>query len=137
MDLAYLSTLQSFAMDVIDRFRSLIMGNPFASGILGTLAAVYLAYSFHSWYRLSHVPGPFWAAFSKYWMVRQAMKGRQPHAFKEATSKYGTYVRINRAALQSADNGNRVIDASWTKSPRHRRPRDPSQDDGCSVALHA
>jgi hypothetical protein len=41
------------------------------------------------WYRLSHVPGPFWAAFSKYWMVKESLKGRQPTAIKEANDRYG------------------------------------------------
>jgi hypothetical protein len=42
------------------------------------------------WYRLSHVPGPFWAAFSKAWMVRESLKGRQPQSIKAANDKYGT-----------------------------------------------
>jgi hypothetical protein len=48
-----------------------------------------LAHQFYTWYRLSHIPGPFWAQFSKYWMVSQSLKGQMHSSFKEATDKYG------------------------------------------------
>ena len=51
--------------------------------------AVFLADRLRSWYRLSHVPGPFWAAFSKHWLVRHSLEGRQPYAIQEANEKYG------------------------------------------------
>ena len=60
-----------------------------AAGVVGFAAALFLADTLRSWYRLSHVPGPFWAAFSKYWLVRQSLKGQQPYAFQEANEKYG------------------------------------------------
>ena len=60
-----------------------------ASWLLGALVATLLLRTVMQWYRLSHVPGPFWAAFSKYWMVRESLKGRQPTAIKEVTDKYG------------------------------------------------
>ena len=61
-----------------------------ATGLVaGTLAAIYSVRAFMQWYRLSHVPGPFWAAFSKYWMVSSSLKGRQPTAIKEVNDKYG------------------------------------------------
>lgn len=59
---------------------------------IGLLSASLLAYLVHlvlQWRRLSHVPGPFWAAISKGWMVRESLKGRQPISFKEANDKYG------------------------------------------------
>ena len=60
--------------------------------ILGTLAVVYLAHRFYVWYRLSHVPGPFWASISKFWMVREALKGRQPFSFHEVSKRYGMFL---------------------------------------------
>ena len=53
------------------------------------LAVLFLADSLRTWYRLSHVPGPFWAGFSKAWMVRQSLKGTQPYAIQAANEKYG------------------------------------------------
>ena len=57
--------------------------------IAGALVAVYFIHAFSVWYQLSHIPGPRWAALSKYWMVKEALKGRQPVAFKQATDRYG------------------------------------------------
>ncbi len=60
-----------------------------ASWLLGAAVATFLLRTVMQWYRLSHVPGPFWAAFSKYWMVKQSLRGRQPTAIKEVNDKYG------------------------------------------------
>ena len=57
--------------------------------IAGSVLAIYLANTFRAWYRLSHIPGPFWPSLSKYWMVSQSLKGRQPDAIKELNDKYG------------------------------------------------
>lgn len=59
--------------------------------MVGVVASLYVSYTLYSWYRLSHVPGPFWAGFSRYWSVRELINGRQPHAFKEANDKYGEF----------------------------------------------
>ncbi len=53
------------------------------------LAALLLWETLRAWSRLSHVPGPFWAGFSKYWMVSQSLKGQQPYAIQKANEKYG------------------------------------------------
>lgn len=60
----------------------------FATAILG-LVVLFVADTLRTWYRLSHVPGPFWAGFSKAWMVRQSFKGIQPYAIQQANEKYG------------------------------------------------
>ncbi|KEZ41656.1 hypothetical protein SAPIO_CDS6974 [Scedosporium apiospermum] len=60
-----------------------------AAGIFGFLAAVCGVRVTYRWYRLSHVPGPALAGWSKYWIVRESMRGRQPIAIKEVTDKYG------------------------------------------------
>lgn len=60
-------------------------------GVLLALAACFVTHTLYQWRRLSHIKGPFWAAFSKYWMVRESLKGRQPTAIKEVTDKYGTF----------------------------------------------
>lgn len=56
---------------------------------LGTALLAFVVHRAFLWYRLSHIPGPFWAAFSKYWMVTTSLRGRQPTAIKEVTDKYG------------------------------------------------
>lgn len=59
---------------------------------LSLLTALFAAYVVHlvlQWRRLSHIPGPFSAGFSKFWLVREALRARQPFAFKEANETYG------------------------------------------------
>ena len=51
--------------------------------------AIYVVHTLYLWNRLSHIPGPPSAGFSKYWMIKEALKARQPMAFQEATEKYG------------------------------------------------
>ena len=63
------------------------------AGVIGFTAVLFLGNWLHAWYRLSHVPGPFWAAFSKYWMVRQSLIGQQPYAIQAANEKYGRHPR--------------------------------------------
>lgn len=62
--------------------------------LLSALLIVYLIQLLYEWRRLSHVPGPFWAAFTKFWMVRQTVMRRQPYAFKNATESYGRRSQI-------------------------------------------
>lgn len=64
-----------------------------AIAALGTaLVAAVVLHTIVQWHRLSHVPGPFWAAFSKCWMIRTALEGRQPEALKQANDKYGMFM---------------------------------------------
>ena len=68
---------------------SRLSGTAITAGIVGFAALLFVVDTLRSWYRLSHVPGPFWAGFSKYWMVRQSLKGQQPYAVQQANEKYG------------------------------------------------
>ncbi|KAF4965520.1 hypothetical protein FSARC_6700 [Fusarium sarcochroum] len=77
-------------------------GTVLLTAVIG-LMVLFVADSLRVWYRLSHVPGPFWAAFSKAWMVRQSFKGRQPYAIQEANEKYGSLVRIGPNELATDD----------------------------------
>ncbi|KAH8898627.1 cytochrome P450 [Thozetella sp. PMI_491] len=77
--------------------------NTIVTGIVSFVVALFLANALRSWYRLSHVPGPFWAAFSKYWMVSYSLKGLQPFAIQEANEKYGSLVRIGPNELATDD----------------------------------
>ncbi|KAI0120747.1 cytochrome P450 [Hypoxylon sp. NC0597] len=100
-------------------------------GVSCTLTIICL--TFHQWYRLSHVPGPFWAAFSKYWMVKESLKGRQPTAFKEATDKYGSLVRVGPNELITDDpevlRRMMSVRSTYTRGPWYDAMRfDPSRD---------
>jgi hypothetical protein len=63
----------------------------FVRAVLALSLASFLAHSFYEWYRLSHIPGPFWASLSKFWMLRQSLKGRMHSALKDVTDKYGQF----------------------------------------------
>ncbi|RTE80588.1 hypothetical protein BHE90_004925 [Fusarium euwallaceae] len=85
-----------------EAFVTLSPGTVILTAVIG-LTVLFLADSLRSWYRLSHVPGPFWAGFSKAWMVRQSLKGTQPYAIQAANEKYGSLVRIGPNELATDD----------------------------------
>jgi len=60
-----------------------------ALNIIGGLIALYVVHTVVQWRRLSHIPGPLSASFSKWWMVKEALKARQPNSFKKLNDKYG------------------------------------------------
>lgn len=60
-----------------------------AAGLLGLLATAFSLRVAYRWYRLSHIPGPFWASFSSLWMVNVVLGGSSPETFKGITDKYG------------------------------------------------
>ncbi|KAH8731990.1 cytochrome P450 [Phaeosphaeriaceae sp. PMI808] len=74
-----------------------------AIGVLGASIILCFARLVLRWRRLSHVPGPFWAALSKGWMVRESLKGRQPISFKEVNAKYGSLARVGPNELITDD----------------------------------
>ena len=90
-----------------------------AIGALAIAVLAYLVQVIRQWYRLSHIPGPFSAGFSKWWMVKRSLEGRQPSAIKEVTDRYGWYPirsgadRIRQPYLR---RGHRL-------TSRHRIPR--------------
>ncbi|KAH8175174.1 cytochrome p450 domain-containing protein [Sarocladium implicatum] len=100
------SVLEALVRDALAVLRSL-PGITIAAGVVGTATALLIADSVRTWHRLSHVPGPFWAAISKYWMVRQSLKGQQPYAIQQLNERYGklprSLVRIGPNELATAD----------------------------------
>ena len=61
----------------------------YMAGFAGSIAVLLLVDMLRAWYRLSHVPGPFLASLSKYWLVSHSLKGNQPYAIQAANQKYG------------------------------------------------
>ncbi|KAF1845545.1 cytochrome P450 [Cucurbitaria berberidis CBS 394.84] len=74
-----------------------------AIGLASASLCAYLVHLVLQWRRLSHVPGPFWAALSKGWMVRESLKGRQPISFKDVNDKYGSLARVGPNELITND----------------------------------
>ncbi|KAK3326091.1 cytochrome P450 [Apodospora peruviana] len=103
------------------------------TSLLGALVVAYLARVVYQWYRLSHIPGPFWAAFSKYWMVRESLNGRQPITIKKATDQYGSLVRIGPNELVTDDpevlRKMMAVRSPYTRGPWYDAMRlDPTRD---------
>lgn len=68
------------------------MGSPETSLTLLLATLLFLYWStinFLSWRRLRHIPGPRWAALSKWWMLRNTLGGHMHLATKEACKQYG------------------------------------------------
>lgn len=53
------------------------------------IISVLAIWEFRSWYRLRHVPGPFWHSLSIYPMNKVAGSGRMSFILKEYGDKYG------------------------------------------------
>jgi len=57
--------------------------------LLAAVGAMFLAQTLWQWYRLAHIPGPFWAGFTRFWLLNQARHNRIPISTKLASEKYG------------------------------------------------
>jgi cytochrome P450 len=90
-------------------------------GVLGALFLAYLVYAVWQWYRLSHIPGPFWISLSRFWMIQQALKKRQPFALREVNDKYGSLARVGPNELVTDDpevvRRMTAVRSEYTRSP--------------------
>jgi hypothetical protein len=64
----------------------------YLASFITILISGIFAHQFYAWYRLSHIPGPFWAAFSKYRVVSQSLNGQMHSSLKQVTDKYGQFL---------------------------------------------
>ncbi|KAK4183986.1 Pisatin demethylase [Podospora australis] len=90
--------------------------------VVGTSLVAYLVlHTIVQWYRLSHIPGPKLAAFSKYWMVRESVKLRFPQAVKELNDKHGPLVRVGPNDIVTNDpevlRKMMVVRSPYTRGP--------------------
>lgn len=76
---------------------------------------LFVADTLRVWYRLSHVPGPFLAGFSKVWMVKESFKGQQPYAIQKANEEYGGMSSNNIAFTGSLITWLRITRAHWSQ----------------------
>jgi hypothetical protein len=42
-----------------------------------------------AWYKLRHIPGPFWCGFSKFWLIRETWHGTLFKTLGDMAEKYG------------------------------------------------
>ncbi|KAJ0268101.1 hypothetical protein Brms1b_008897 [Colletotrichum noveboracense] len=62
-----------------------------------------IAREFWLWYRLSHVPGPFWHAITGFSMARAALNGSVHEHYMELQEKFGPLVRIGPNTVMFSD----------------------------------
>ncbi|KAL1839543.1 hypothetical protein VTJ49DRAFT_1406 [Mycothermus thermophilus] len=86
------------------------------------------------WYRLSHIPGPPLAGFSRLiWLAPQGMSGQYTAWMRDIDRKYGRLVRVGPKTVVTSDwrLWKRIMSARspWTKSDRYTGFRlDPQRD---------
>ncbi|KAM0327966.1 hypothetical protein ACHAQA_005365 [Verticillium albo-atrum] len=90
---------------------SLVVG----TGILLSL----LVHVYRDWCRLRHIPGPRWAAFSKWWMLRNTLGGKMHLALKRACDEYGPVVRIGPNDLVTNDS--EILRRMWAVRSPYRK----------------
>ncbi|KLU81408.1 hypothetical protein MAPG_00498 [Magnaporthiopsis poae ATCC 64411] len=74
---------------------------------LGTALLLVLGlWTYSSWSRLRHIPGPSSAGFSRWWMFRSSISGNMHLALKDAVDKYGKY--INRKSPGDSTKASRA-----------------------------
>lgn len=54
-----------------------------------TFFVVFAVQTLRTWYRLRHVKGPFWAGFSKVWLIRAVSSGNMHWEFANVNKRYG------------------------------------------------
>jgi hypothetical protein len=60
-----------------------------ALSVIGTVVVLFTVHTVWQWRRLSHIPGPFVASVFKGYMMKEALKARQPNWFKALNEEYG------------------------------------------------
>jgi hypothetical protein len=111
----------------------------------------WLISSFFSWYRLRHVPGPWYAGWSYIWAGWVAYSGKQHEVFLDLDKEYGSLVRIGPGVLLTSDvelvkrmsaTKGRYGKASWVEgvrfNPYHETMfgvRDPREHDRVKARL--
>jgi hypothetical protein len=69
-----------------------------------------------TWLRLRHIPGPFTAGISEFWLIRHTQGGRIHMDTAEACETYGAIKTPKiQIAVYSVDNCDRTIGASWSQ----------------------
>ncbi|CAK7271321.1 hypothetical protein SEPCBS119000_004540 [Sporothrix epigloea] len=65
------------------------------AAVAAALAIVYsISTSIASYRRLAHIPGPRWAAWTDFWLVRHCLSGQLVYRMRDVNSQYGKLARI-------------------------------------------
>ncbi|CAK7271327.1 hypothetical protein SEPCBS119000_004543 [Sporothrix epigloea] len=76
------------------------------TAVVATLAIVYsIASSIATYRKLAHIPGPKWAAWTDFWLVRHCFSGRISLKLQEVNSQYGDLARVGPNWVVCGDPG--------------------------------
>ncbi|KAJ8133454.1 hypothetical protein O1611_g165 [Lasiodiplodia mahajangana] len=92
-----------------------------ALGATGLALLWYVASSIVAWYKLRHIPGPFFASFSYVWTFWSALSGRIHITMRAAHDKYGEIMRIGPDAVVISD-AETLLRINSARSPYVRSP---------------
>ncbi|KAI1130051.1 cytochrome P450 [Nemania abortiva] len=87
----------------------------------GLALLCYIVSAAVAWYKLRHIPGPFFASFSYIWTSRAAFSGHIHSIMAAAHSKYGETMRIGPDAIVVSD-AETLLRINSARSPYVRSP---------------
>jgi len=68
--------------------------------LLALLLLFFTARTLYVWNRLRHIPGPFSAGFSKWWLLKRTMNGTIHMESAQATFQYGEVTQSHKSAVK-------------------------------------
>ncbi|KAI1504700.1 pisatin demethylase [Biscogniauxia marginata] len=74
-----------------------------ALDVLPIVLLAYIVWSVWTWYRLSHVPGPFWYSVSSLPLLKANLSGHSHSTLNGLINKYGPLVRIGPNSVITTD----------------------------------
>ncbi|KAI1143097.1 cytochrome P450 [Hypoxylon sp. FL0543] len=91
-----------------------------------------------TWYRLRHIPGPFWVSYSKVWQVATQIRGNWYLELRKLGDEYGDLFRIgpNQLVTTDVDIVRRMAHpkSAYTRAPFYQTFRFiPTQDNSFSL----
>lgn len=56
----------------------------------------WITYVLWNWYRLRHIPGPFWICSTKLWQITTQIRGKWYLELKKIGDQYGMFIMARR-----------------------------------------
>jgi hypothetical protein len=84
-----------------------LLSNDYFGFAIGSLVVFYAIYFIlHPWYLspLKHIPGPWYAVYSKWWLVYKTLKGVRSKTIHNLHLKYGPWVRVAPNEVSTCDS---------------------------------
>ncbi|CAK7271325.1 hypothetical protein SEPCBS119000_004542 [Sporothrix epigloea] len=91
-----------------------------AAAVVAAVAVTYsIVSSIVNYRKLAHIPGPKWAAWTDFWLVRHCLSGQLVHKMRDVNSQYGKLARIGPNWVVCGDPGE--IRRIWAARSSYKR----------------